>query len=575
MATGTQLRLSVMESLRIVRDALSEATPNEISDILTGTDPMDDVARRIMAGVDGLADEDRRTIAFAALQAVSSEIDPTTKAMGPRDAARIKAAIRHMTGTINGAGRPDQTRTEQTMSVAAQRPTTTTPEAFRNLARSIGDGPKTEGGEQPTTARETKAVTPFHENRIDRSTLKGMDVMIARATNNQITRAEDLFARLGQAERRVVELEEQDRTATASGASRNDETPPTRRDEASAPTWRRRTVRLGDVIPTRRAFARTQATGGDPQPGIDLTRLMNTTVTVIEGGTQERVPKVDEDYVFDARTLATAMHAVRAGKNLCLVGPTGSGKTKFLEQLAARLNRPYFRISVDGEMRRREIIGGLQQVVTDKGSRTAWYDGLLTVAIGMPSIVNLDEIDRADADMLYAAAQVLEGNGIQLLEDGNRHIPMHPWCMIASTGNTKGQADANGLYASTGEMSEASRDRINLWVDHEYMEQDAEVALIMAKVPGTTEQDARTITAIAADVRLAMRDGRLRTACSPRTTLAAAEYLADMLPLMTGTTTARAKQACVEQVLAARARDPFDAKAIAQMIQNRMGGAAP
>ncbi|WP_204301721.1 hypothetical protein, partial [Stenotrophomonas maltophilia] len=66
------------------------------------------------------------------------------------------------------------------------------------------------------------------------------------------------------------------------------------------------------------------------------------------------------------------------------------------------------------------------------------------------------------------------------LEDEHRTIPIHDQVFFGATANTKGRADAAGLYAMGSEMSEATRDRLPLWVDVDYMAAEHETNLLMA-----------------------------------------------------------------------------------------------
>jgi MoxR-like ATPase len=261
---------------------------------------------------------------------------------------------------------------------------------------------------------------------------------------------------------------------------------------------------------------------GDATVKKDLVSLPLTTYTFLQA--HQAVPGANLHYRFDADLLRTLVYAMETPENACLVGPPGCGKTTILKELAARTGRPFYRIPIDGELRRREMIGGFKQVATSRGSQTAWFNGILLDAMQLPSIIDFDEIDRADPDLLYACHTALEREPIVLLEDGHRKIHVHKEAVMMATANTKGRVDANALYAMTSEMSEATRDRLPFWIDVDYMEERHEVSLLMSVVPKMTKQAAEAIAKAAKHLRDSFKNGSIRTTVSSRQTIKVANY---------------------------------------------------
>jgi MoxR-like ATPase len=242
------------------------------------------------------------------------------------------------------------------------------------------------------------------------------------------------------------------------------------------------------------------------------------------------VPIANPNYAFDPVSLRQALWGIAKGLNAVLVGPTGCGKTTMAEALAAHLGRPFFRIPVHGEMRKRDMIGGFKQVTTERGSETQWFDGLLTKAISMPSIIDMDEIDRADPDLQYVAHQAYERKGITILDDGGRFIAPHPDHAILATANTKGRDDGENPYGLRQEMSEATRDRFPLWIDCKYMPEDQELATILADCPGLPRDSAQRCISYANLMRSAFVSNRLSTTCSYRQLTAVANWIEGLNP---------------------------------------------
>lgn len=94
----------------------------------------------------------------------------------------------------------------------------------------------------------------------------------------------------------------------------------------------------------------------------------------------------DEIAVFEA--------AYRNGLPLLLKGPTGCGKTRFMEYMAWRLTRPLITVSCHDDLTAADLVGRF--LVT--GGETVWVDGPLARAVRCGGICYLDEIVEARKD---------------------------------------------------------------------------------------------------------------------------------------------------------------------------------
>ncbi|PZR95225.1 MAG: hypothetical protein DI537_05415 [Stutzerimonas stutzeri] len=245
---------------------------------------------------------------------------------------------------------------------------------------------------------------------------------------------------------------------------------------------------------------------------------LNFTVTVFEWSSRHpKVPAVLPLYTFKKEDLLEILWSVENGDNIAMIGPTGCGKTVGTEQVAAKLGRPFFRIPIDGNMRPRALLGGFTQVATNGASSTVWQKGVLEQAMELPSIISIDEFDRADPDLLYTMHQLLEGKGLVILDDGNRTVMPHPNLAIMATANTKGRADSLNLYQLQQEMSEATRDRISTWLECDYRSEEEDTTFLRTAYPDLNDDTTRIIATVATAMRESFKAGTLRTACSHRT----------------------------------------------------------
>jgi len=132
---------------------------------------------------------------------------------------------------------------------------------------------------------------------------------------------------------------------------------------------------------------------------------------------KNRIPAVDEYYV-DLGTQFKLAQAIYAKLNefnnsipihIALKGHMGTGKDHDIEQFAAKLNYPYYRIPLSGEVRDVTLLGSVQLYGDGKGgTESRWQDGELTRALRGPAIVNLSELNAAGPEVLFALHSLLD-----------------------------------------------------------------------------------------------------------------------------------------------------------------------
>jgi len=96
---------------------------------------------------------------------------------------------------------------------------------------------------------------------------------------------------------------------------------------------------------------------------------------------------------------------------ILLKGPTGCGKTRFMEYMAWRLERPLITVSCHDDLTASDLVG--RYLV--KGGETVWVDGPLARAVRVGGICYLDEIVEARKDTMVV---------IHPLADDRRVLPM-------------------------------------------------------------------------------------------------------------------------------------------------------
>jgi nitric oxide reductase NorQ protein len=96
---------------------------------------------------------------------------------------------------------------------------------------------------------------------------------------------------------------------------------------------------------------------------------------------------------------------------MMLKGPTGCGKTRFVEHMAWRLGRPLVTVACHDDLSASDLTG--RYII--RGNDTVWLDGPLTLAARAGAICYLDEIIEARTDTIVA---------IHPLTDDRRFLPL-------------------------------------------------------------------------------------------------------------------------------------------------------
>jgi len=182
---------------------------------------------------------------------------------------------------------------------------------------------------------------------------------------------------------------------------------------------------------------------------------------------KNRIPAVDEYYV-DLGTQFKLAQAIYAKLNefnnsipihIALKGHMGTGKDHDIEQFAAKLNYPYYRIPLSGEVRDVTLLGSVQLYGDGKGgTESRWQDGELTRALRGPAVVNLSELNAAGPEVLFALHSLLDRHRKLELPNGEV-IELRNDTFIFGTMNPTSLRD----YAGTQSLNKAFADRWVIW----------------------------------------------------------------------------------------------------------------
>ena len=247
-------------------------------------------------------------------------------------------------------------------------------------------------------------------------------------------------------------------------------------------------------------------------------------------------PQIVDDYVFNAAHLHQALIALDGSlpDNVWLAGERGTGKTEFVTQLAARLQRRLFRINFDEALERADFIGGNS---IENGS-VVWQEGIVTQAIQYAgAIVLLDEIGFARAQSLatlHALCEHSPHRSITIAETGKR-IPVASHVVFFCADNSNGHGDHSGNFAGVREQNTAFLDRFSFTLRFEYLDSVSETDLIVKRT-GLSHGAASIIVQFANVARQKARGGLLTQPPSLRQLFAFARAVKKGLPVRTAFT---------------------------------------
>lgn len=235
-------------------------------------------------------------------------------------------------------------------------------------------------------------------------------------------------------------------------------------------------------------------------------------------GIHPDVPAIDPHYIFREDLLVKTLYAVLTNQRMYLQGHTGAGKTTLVEQVAAHLNWPFTRINFDSEITRMDLIG--RDTLQD--GKSVFVDGMLPRAMSGPYICVFDELDFCRPDVSYVMQAALEGNGLNITEDGGRIVTPHPHFRMFGTGNTVGQGDEHGMYQGARPQSLAFLDRFTIWAKVDYLSEQDREALLKRHFPALGDEEARVITKYSTEHLDAFEKAKVLQPISPRGMLAIA-----------------------------------------------------
>jgi nitric oxide reductase NorQ protein len=208
--------------------------------------------------------------------------------------------------------------------------------------------------------------------------------------------------------------------------------------------------------------------------------------------------------------------AYRRGLPVMLKGPTGCGKTRLVEYIAAKASVPLFTVSCHEDMTASDLLG--RYVLT--GGSTEWVDGPLTRAVREGGICYLDEIVEARQDATVAIHSLADHRRELHLERlGGQRLKAAPGFLLVVSYNPGYQSVLKDLKASTRQRM------VSIELTFPPMEFEVQ---ILRREANADARVAEALVRLGAAIRR-VQDSALREAASTRTLITAAGLVAEGL----------------------------------------------
>jgi nitric oxide reductase NorQ protein len=241
--------------------------------------------------------------------------------------------------------------------------------------------------------------------------------------------------------------------------------------------------------------------------------------------------------------------AYRQGLALVLKGPTGCGKTRFVEAMAYDLGRPLITVACHDDLTTADLVGRFLL----RGDETVWTDGPLTRAVREGAICYLDEVVEARQDTTVV---------LHPLADHRRQLP------IERLGITLDAAPGFGLVVSYNpgyqsvlkDLKDSTRQRM-VAVEFGFPTADVEEGIV-AHEAGVDGVIAAELVRFGQAIRR-LETGGLREVASTRVLIAAGKLIVE------GLTMREAARAAIAGPLT---DDVAVGRALNEMIEVYLGG---
>jgi len=214
-----------------------------------------------------------------------------------------------------------------------------------------------------------------------------------------------------------------------------------------------------------------------------------------------------------AQTNEVELFEAAAAMNLPILikGPTGCGKTRFIEHMGEKLKRKVYTVVCHDDLSAADLIG--RHLIDENG--TYWQDGPLTKAVREGGICYLDEIIEARKDTTVVLHSLADYRRVLPIDRTGELIEAHPDFMLVVSYNPGYQNVLKGMKPSTKQRFIA--------MSFEYPKAEIEKEIVI-KESGIDSEIAQKLVNIAGEIRQ-LEDTDIQEAVSTRLLIYAAKLI--------------------------------------------------
>lgn len=199
-----------------------------------------------------------------------------------------------------------------------------------------------------------------------------------------------------------------------------------------------------------------------------------------------------------------------------LKGPTGCGKSRFVEHMAAELGRPLVTVACNDETSAADLLG--RWVV--RGGETEWNDGPVTRAVRQGAVLYLDEVAEAREDVIVVVHPLSDHRRQLFVDRRDETLEAPPEFMLVVSFNP-------GYRRGLKELKPSTRQRF-VALQFGYPDPEVEAEIVRAEA-GVEAAVAKRFVSLATKVRALDEPGLAETA-STRLLVGAARLVKAGLP---------------------------------------------
>jgi nitric oxide reductase NorQ protein len=233
------------------------------------------------------------------------------------------------------------------------------------------------------------------------------------------------------------------------------------------------------------------------------------------------------------------------GLAVMLKGPTGCGKTRFVEHMAWRIGRPLVTISCHDDLTASDLIGRF--LIRHDG--TVWQDGPLTRAVRDGAICYLDEVVEARQDTVVVLHALTDYRRMLPIDKTGELVEAAPGFQLVISYNPGYQRMLKDLKPSTRQRFVA--------LEFDFPPVDREAAIV-AREAGTDYATAHTLVSLGSRLRK-LKDRGLDEVPSTRLLIAAGRLIASGIEVREACYVALVSPLSDDASLVAAMRDLVDA----------------